>query len=135
MTGVQPFDGASDADVIRTIRHDKPSPPGLLNAGLDHDFDRIVEKSIEQEPGLSVPSIGEFERLVQVDGENDIGAVRRDLASFVSHLFEDERREREMYLGSVELGNTSEPQAATARIAGTGYFLTDDESESKHENE
>ena len=136
MTGVQPFDGASDADVIRTIRHDKPSPPSLLNAGLDHDFDRIVEKALSKNPASRYPSIGEFEgALCKWMAKNDIGAVRRDLASFVSHLFEDERREREMYLGSVELGNTSEPTSGYTRIAGTGYFLTDDESESKHENE
>lgn len=68
-TGIRPFHGDTAAQLIASILRDEPAPPSTLRPDLPRDLDRIVERSIDKDPGYRFQST--------LDLRNEIEALRR----------------------------------------------------------
>ena len=136
MTGALPFDDDDEASIIRRIRDEPHKPPSLLNAGLDHAFDGIIEIALAKSPQKRFGSVRAFaQQLLEWARHNHIEVTQSALSDFVSTLFAQERRERLMDLETISVTASSQSVSEYTRIVGTGYdvsqvYLTDDEETS-----
>ncbi len=74
LTGKRPFTGRSAADVYAKILHTRPTPPALLDPGIDQELQAIVLKALEKEPRDRFGSADEFaERLRQYAEAREAG--------------------------------------------------------------
>jgi serine/threonine protein kinase len=134
MTGVMPFDDSSEAEIIRQIRHEAHRAPSLNNAGLDHEFDAIIDRALAKSPTDRFSSVEVFSnRLLEWARGNDLLIESQPLSEFAAELFAKERRESRMQLDTVEFSARTSSSSEYTRIAGTGYALStssDDAQES-----
>jgi eukaryotic-like serine/threonine-protein kinase len=125
MTGVLPFDDVDEAGIIRRIRDEPHKPPSLLNAGLDHAFDGIMDGALAKSPQNRLESVRAFaQHLLEWASTNQIAVVQSTLAGFASELFAQERRERRMDLETMSITASSQSVSEYTRIVGTGYGVS-----------
>ncbi len=125
MTGLMPFDDSSEAEIIRQIRHEAHRPASLYNAGLDHEFDAIIDCALAKAPGDRFASVEVFShRLLEWAQANGLMVEPQALSEFAADLFAQERRESRMQLDTLEFSATCSSSSEYTRIAGTGYGLS-----------